>query len=233
MRLDKFLTETTDLSRSDAKKVVHRGDVTVDGEVVKNTASAVKDGMRVEWNGEHLELMGLRYLMLYKPANVECTSKPGLYERAHDLIDLPNVERLSIVGRLDVDTTGLVLMTDDGQWNHRVTSPKKACAKRYRVTLARPLEGDELARAVEDFDHGLMLDGEEKPTRPARLEMETATVGLLWITEGRYHQVKRMFAAIGNRVEALHREAIGAVELDPELEPGECRFLRPEEIASF
>ena len=180
-----------------------------------------------------VELMGLRYLMLHKPANVECTTKPGLYERAHDLIELPNVERLSIVGRLDVDTTGLVLMTDDGQCNHRVTSPKKACAKRYRVTLARPLEGDELARAVEDFDHGLMLDGEEKPTRPARLEMETATVGLLWITEGRYHQVKRMFAAIGNHVEALHREAIGAVELDPELEPGECRFLRPEEIASF
>ncbi|MFP4138909.1 MAG: pseudouridine synthase [Halomonas sp.] len=232
MRLDRFLAETTELTRSLAKKAMHRGEVSVDGEVVKNPATQVDASRRVTWNGQPLALVGLRYVMLHKPAGVECTARRTLYPRAIDLIELPKVERLQPVGRLDVDTTGLVLLTDDGQWSHRVTSPKHRCGKVYRVSLADPLEGAALEDAVARFSEGVLLDGEEKPTRPAELAMREPTIAELTLFEGKYHQVKRMFAAIGHHVVALHREAIGPLALG-ELPEGEWRELTAEEIAAF
>ncbi len=232
MRLDRFLSETTDLTRSLAKKALHRGEVCVDGEVVKNPATQVDASRRVTWNGEPLALVGLRYVMLHKPAGVECTARRTLYPRAIDLIALPKVERLQPVGRLDVDTTGLVLLSDDGQWSHRVTSPRHRCGKVYRVTLADPLEGAALEDAIARFAEGLLLDGEEKPTRPAELAMREPTVAELTLFEGKYHQVKRMFAAIGHHVVALHRESIGPLSLG-ELSEGEWRELNAEEVAAF
>ena len=233
MRLDKFLGETTELTRSLAKKALHREEVLVDGVPIKNPAVQVDEHSVVTWQGQRLELVGRRYLMLYKPAGVECTGRRGRYPLVTDLIDLPKVERLKVAGRLDVDTTGLVLLTDDGQWIHRVTSPRKQCPKLYEATLAEPLEGAAAQRAIEMFSQGLQLEGEEKPTRPAILELSTPCQVRLTIEEGKYHQVKRMFAAIGNRVERLHRSAIGGLTLDPALAPGECRTLTREEIASF
>jgi 16S rRNA pseudouridine516 synthase len=233
MRLDRFLSETTDLTRSLAKKALHREEVSVDGETVKNPAIKVDATSDVRWLGEPLALVGLRYLMMHKPLGVECTRRPGLYPTVLELIDLPKVERLHPVGRLDVDTSGLVLLTDDGQWTHRVTSPKAKCAKVYVATLAEPLEGDAAKQAIEAFAEGIQLDGEDAPTRPAELAMVSTHEARLSLTEGKYHQVRRMFAAIGNHVASLHRESIGPLELDPDLEPGECRMLRPEEIAAF
>ncbi|QTF91055.1 pseudouridine synthase [Halomonas sp. BM-2019] len=232
MRLDRFLAETTELTRSLAKKALHRGEVQVEGEVVKNPATQIGEASRVTWNGEPLALVGLRYVMLHKPIGVECTARRTLYPRAIDLIELPKVERLQPVGRLDVDTTGLVLLTDDGQWSHRVTSPKHRCGKVYRVTLAEPLEGEALARAIAAFAEGIELDGEATPTRPAELTMRESRVAELTLQEGKYHQVKRMFAAIGNRVVALHRESIGPLALGG-LAEGEWRELTPEEVAAF
>ncbi|ERS89971.1 pseudouridine synthase [Halomonas sp. PBN3] len=232
MRLDRFLAETTDLTRSLAKKALHRGEVSVDGEVVKNPATQVDASHKVTWNGQPLALVGLRYVMLYKPAGVECTARRTLYPRAIDLIALPKVERLQPVGRLDVDTTGLVLLSDDGQWSHRVTSPRHRCGKVYRVTLADPLEGAALEDAIARFAEGLLLDGEEKPTRPAELAMRAPEVAELVLYEGKYHQVKRMFAAIGHHVVALHRESIGPLSLG-ELPEGEWRELTAEEVAAF
>lgn len=232
MRLDRFICESTELTRSLAKKAMHRGEVSVDGEVIKNAATQVNEHHRVTFQGEPLMLVGLRYVMLHKPAGVECTARRTLYPRAIDLIDLPMLERLQTVGRLDVDTTGLVLLSDDGQWSHRVTSPKRRCGKVYRVTLAEPLEGDALDAAVHDFAEGVLLEGEEKPTRPAELAMREPRVAELVLYEGKYHQVKRMFAAIGHHVEALHREAIGPLALG-ELAEGEWRELSAEEVAAF
>lgn len=232
MRLDRFLSETTELTRSLAKKALHRGEVRVDGEVIKNPATQVGEANRVTWHDEPLALVGLRYVMLHKPMGVECTARRTLYPRAIDLIDLPKVERLQPVGRLDVDTTGLVLLTDDGQWSHRVTSPKHRCGKVYRVTLDEPLAGEALARVVEAFAEGVLLDGEESPTRPAELAMREPNVAELTLFEGKYHQVKRMFAAVGNHVVALHRESIGPLSLG-ELPEGEWRELTAEEIAAF
>ncbi|WP_290785416.1 pseudouridine synthase [Halomonas sp.] len=232
MRLDRFLAETTELTRSLAKKALHRGEVSVDDEIVKNPATQVGEENRVAWNEEPLALVGMRYLMLHKPAGVECTARRTLYPRAIDLVELPKVERLQTVGRLDVDTTGLVLLTDDGQWSHRVTSPKHRFGKVYRVTLDEPLAGEALERAVAAFAEGVMLDGEERPTRPAELSMREPTVAELTLYEGKYHQVKRMFAAIGCHVAALHRESIGPLALG-DLPAGEWRELTAEEIAAF
>lgn len=232
MRLDRFLAETTPLTRSLAKKALQRGEVSVNGLVVKQSAIHVDESDHVEWGGQPLALVGLRYVMLNKPSGVECSARRGLYPRVVDLIDLPKAERLQAVGRLDVDTTGLVLLTDDGQWSHRVTSPRRRCGKVYRACLAEPLHGEVLAEAVRRFDEGLLLEGEEKPTLPARLVMRTPCEAELTLYEGRYHQVKRMFGAIGNRVTALHREAVGPLSLG-ELEPGEWRELTESEVSAF
>lgn len=232
MRLDRFLCETTDLTRSLAKRALKRGEVSVNGEVVRGAATQLDAADKVSWLGQPLALVGLRYVMLNKPAGVECSARRGLYPLVTELIELPKAERLQAVGRLDVDTTGLVLLSDDGQWQHRVTSPARRCGKVYRVSLAEPLEGEALAAVVERFAEGLLLDGEEKPTRPAELRMREPRVAELTLYEGKYHQVKRMFAAVGNHVEALHREAIGELSLDG-LAPGEWRELSDAEIALF
>ncbi|MDN3555028.1 pseudouridine synthase [Halomonas maura] len=233
MRLDRFLSESTELTRGLAKRALSRGEVTVNGEPEKKGARHVGDDDRVSWNGMPLALVGRRHIMLHKPAGVECTARRGLYPRAVDLVEVPKVERLQPVGRLDVETTGLLLLTDDGQWSHRVTSPKRACAKVYRASLARPLAGEEAERAVAAFAEGILLEGEEAATRPAELTLIDAHQARLTITEGRYHQVRRMFAAIGNHVEALHRESVGALRLDPALAPGEWRELTEPEVALF
>ncbi|SFU27906.1 pseudouridine synthase [Halomonas korlensis] len=233
MRLDRFLSETTELTRSLAKKAMHRGEVCVNHEIVKNPATQVDTDHIVTWNGERLSLVGLRYVMLNKPVGVECTARRGLYPRVVDLIDLPKAERLQPVGRLDVDTTGLLLLTDDGQWSHRVSSPKRRFGKVYRATLAEALTGESLEQAVRRFAKGIELESEEVPMRPAELVMRSDTEAQLTLYEGKYHQVKRMFAAIGRHVEALHREAIGPLTLDASLPPGDWRELDALEIAAF
>jgi pseudouridine synthase len=134
----------------------------------------------------------------------------------------------AVGNHLDIDTTGLVLMTDDGQWSHRITSPRHHCEKTYRVMLESPVSDS----TAQQFADGVQLHNEKDLTRPAVLEVITPTEVRLTISEGRYHQVKRMFAAVGNRVVGLHRERIGAIALDDDLEPGEYRPLTAEEIAS-
>lgn len=233
MRLDRFLSETTELTRSLAKKAMHRGEVCVNDETVKNPATQVARDHLVTWNGERLSLVGLRYVMLNKPAGFECTARRGLYPRVVELIDLPKAERLQPVGRLDVDTTGMLLLTDDGQWSHRVSSPKRRFGKVYRATLATALTGEALEQAVWRFSQGIELESEELPMRSAELVMRTDTEARLTLYEGKYHQVKRMFAAIGHHVEALHRETIGPLTLDASLAPGEWRELDDEEVDAF
>ncbi|MGM0782963.1 MAG: pseudouridine synthase [Pseudomonadota bacterium] len=232
MRLDRFLAETTPLSRSQAKKALAQGEVTLDGDIVKQAAWQVAENARVAWRGERLTLVGLRYVMLHKPAGVECSARRGLYVRAVDLIDLPKAERLHPVGRLDVDTTGLLLLSDDGQWAHRVTAPRRRCPKTYRACLARPLAGEALANALAAFREGILLDGETTPTRPAELISLGPQDVRLTIHEGRYHQVRRMFAAIGNHVAALHRETVGPLTLG-DLPEGGWRELTEAEVATF
>jgi len=233
MRLDRFLSEATELTRSQAKRALRQFEVSVDGEVTRDAACQVTDDQEILWQGQPLERIGWRYLMMHKPVGVECSLRPTHYPSVLSLVDIPQLERVHPVGRLDVDTSGLLLLSDDGKWTHRVTSPNRACVKRYRATLSEPLAALEAERIAQCFAEGVELNGDDKPTRPATFEAVGEAEVLIGVTEGRYHQVRRMLTAVGQVVETLHREAIGPLELDPDLEPGECRYLRPQEIAAF
>jgi 16S rRNA pseudouridine516 synthase len=163
--------------------------------------------------------------MLNKPADFICSTTDESHPSVLRLLDIEKPQNLHIAGRLDVDTTGLVLITDDGQWSHAITSPKKECGKRYRAELADPIDES----AVKQFAEGIQLRNETVLTRPAKLEIISPHEVVVTLHEGKYHQVKRMFAALGNKVVELHREAVGHIELDDELEPGEWRYLTDEE----
>lgn len=226
MRLDKYLCHATGLTRSRSQVVIRRGQVTVNGEVTKGPEFKLPTDAVVTWHGEPVRIGGKRYYMLNKPAGVVCAATDDRHKTVLDLFDEAERKKLHLAGRLDIDATGLVLLTDDGDWSHRVTSPKRGCNKVYQVELAEKLD----EKLVAHFAEGLLLRNEKKKTLPAQLEILGETTARLSISEGKYHQVKRMFAALGNRVTALHRQRIGALELDPALQPGEWRPLTEDEI---
>ena len=234
MRLDKFLSKATELSRKDCKKILHAGEVTVNGEVVKDSSLHIDEvDDDIEWAGEPLSVaMGNRYLLLYKPEGFECTLKPKEWPIVTDLIDVPQLGSLRIAGRLDVDTTGALLLSDDGGFLHRVTSPKHHVAKVYELTLAEPMTEAQQAFAIQELAKGIMLEDEYDKTKPAELSFSDATHAKLVLTEGKYHQVKRMMGYFGNKVIELHRASIGTITLAG-LEKGESRFLTAEEIDQF
>ncbi len=228
MRLDKFICKSTELTRSEAKKLLKMGEVTVNGEVIKNGATQVHENNDISIDGQRLTARESRYIIFHKPADTICSNVDEIYPSILHYIDVDKAFDLHIAGRLDADTTGLVLITDDGRWSHNIISPKKHCEKIYRVWLR-----DEIKAEVADlFAHGVQLQGEKGLTKPAKLEVVSAKEVLLTITEGKYHQVKRMFAAVGNKVLGLHREQIGQVAL-AELPLGEWRYLTSEEVDSF
>lgn len=228
MRLDKFLAEITGLTRSQAAKVLRQSAVTVNGKIEKSGAVKVSPDDEIYYDGERLTWVeNGQYIMLHKPQGYICSHEDGDYPTIYQFFDYPLSARLHSAGRLDVDTTGLVLLTDDGQWSHRITSPKFHCEKTYLVTLADPVE----ANYVQACADGILLRGEKELTKPATLEILDDYNVNLTLSEGRYHQVKRMFAALGNKVVALHRWKIGDVVLDEHLAEGEFRPLTEEEIA--
>lgn len=230
MRLDKFIAEQTGLTRSQAAKALKSGVVSVNEEIEKSGARKVSAEDIIRYEGELLEwLEGGQYFMLYKPQGYVCSHDDGEYPTVFQFFDYPLMNKLHTAGRLDVDTTGLVLLTDDGQWSHRITSPKHHCEKTYLVTLADPVE----AFYDQQLAEGILLRGEKEPCLPAKMEILDDYNVNLTISEGRYHQVKRMFAALGNKVEALHRWRIGDIVLDESLEEGEYRALSDKEIGSF
>lgn len=229
MRLDKFLSQQLGISRALVARELRAKRVTIDGEVVKSGSLKLTPEQEVRFDGNVLsQLNGPRYFMLNKPQGYVCSTDDPDHPTVLYFLEEPVAYKLHAAGRLDIDTTGLVLMTDDGQWSHRITSPRHQCEKTYLVTLEHPLAAD----TAQQFEQGVQLHNEKDLTKPAKLEQIEATLVRLTISEGRYHQVKRMFAAVGNRVIELHRERIGAIVLDDDLAPGEYRPLTEEEIAS-
>ncbi|MGF1742389.1 16S rRNA pseudouridine(516) synthase RsuA [Vibrio profundum] len=231
MRLDKFLCDALGATRKEATRIIKSGDVTVNGDTSKSGSVKVSSDCQVEWQGRVLEPRGPRYIMVNKPEGFVCSHEDGFNQTAFALLDEVKMEDLHFAGRLDVDTTGLVLITDDGKWSHRITSPKHKCQKVYRVWLADPVQ----EQYAEQFATGIQLKNEKELTLPAQFELVDASDNqvLLTIHEGKYHQVKRMFAALGNKVEHLHREQIGSLVLDEDLEPGEYRYLSQQEVDLF
>lgn len=230
MRLDKFLSQQLGISRALVIRELRAKRVTVDGELIKQGSFQLQPQHEVRFDNNVLQqIIGPRYFMLNKPQGYVCSTDDPDHPTVLYFIDEPVPDKLHAAGRLDIDTTGLVLMTDDGQWSHRITSPKHHCEKTYLVQLENPLAEDTAAR----FAEGVMLHNEKLPTRPARLEALSDTQVRLTISEGRYHQVKRMFGAVGNRVIGLHREQVGAIKLDADLEEGSYRPLTAQEVASI
>ncbi|HKR88215.1 MAG TPA: RNA pseudouridine synthase [Phenylobacterium sp.] len=235
LRLDRLLANMGYGSRREVQQLVRAGLVTLDGAEVADAEMRIaltpELSQRMQVRGAALDPPPGMALMLHKPLGATCSHKEA-GPLVYDL--LPGRWRMrdpaiSTVGRLDKETSGLLLLTDDGGLLHRIISPKKHVSKRYLATLARPLDGHEGAR----FASGeLMLDGEDKPLLPAKLEPLSERQAWLTITEGRYHQVRRMFAAVGNHVEALHRDRVGGLDLPADLEPGAFRLLAADQIAA-
>ncbi len=235
MRLDRLLANMGYGSRRDVQDLVRYGAVRLDGAILSKSDARIAVtpdlSQRMTVEDKPLDPPPGLILMLHKPLGVTCSHKeegPLVY----DLLPRRWRERdpaISTVGRLDKDTSGLLLATDDGALLHRIISPKNHVPKRYLATLARPLNGTEAAA----FASGeLMLEGEDRPLAPAALEPLSETSAHLTVTEGRYHQVRRMFAAVGNHVEALHRDRIGALDLPEDLAPGGRRLMTPADIAA-
>lgn len=229
MRLDFFVAHATGLSRREVKALLSRGAISVAGERCVRASYQLAQGQAVFRDGVLLTLPGERYLMLNKPAGtVSSTSDQDGLSVLH-LLPPAWRKGLHIVGRLDADTTGLLLLSSDGQWSHRITSPRSGCDKTYLVTTARAMT----AAMAQQLRDGVMLRGEDNPTQPAAVELLDDFRLRLTISEGRYHQVKRMLAAVGNHVDALHRQQIGALSLDESLALGQYRLLRDDEVALF
>ena len=175
------------------------------------------------------------YLMLHKPAGTECSHRPGAWPSIYTLLPAPlrqrpapgKVQGVQAVGRLDQDTTGLLLLSDDGAFIHRMNSPRRHVPKVYEVTTKHPLD----ERQLERLRAGVVLDDDPRPVRAAAAEPVSEHHLRLTLTEGKYHQVKRMVAAVGNRVDALHRSRIGALDLPGDLAPGQWRWLDEGDLA--
>lgn len=231
MRLDKRVAQALSVSRKMARQLIRAGEIAVDTKVQRDPGLAVENDSLVSHFGQTLDVPGPIYLMLYKPENFVCGPGEDQYPSAQSLVGPWKDRTLHYAGRLDADATGLVLLTDDGQWSHRITSPKSQCSKVYQISLAEPASPE----ALKDIESGLMLRGESRPTKPAKIHRsaEQPCEVTIEVTEGRYHLVKRLFAAIGNRVVTLHRVQIGSLRLDSELEPGQYRELTSDEVSEM
>jgi 16S rRNA pseudouridine516 synthase len=175
------------------------------------------------------------YLMMHKPVATECSQKPGTYPSIYTLLPSPlrmrpqkaATQGVQAVGRLDQDTTGLLLLTDDGKFIHRMSSPRHRVAKVYEVGLKHPPRDDQIQRLLD----GVVLDDDPKPVRAAACSAMPDGRLRMTLTQGKYHQIKRMVAAVGNRVESLHRSQIGQLTLGPDLLPGQWCWLEPDQLA--
>ena len=208
--------------------------------LVQHTQSAtelVAYGLRFKVQGVDWPYQEKAYLMLHKPAGTECSQKPSTYPSIYTLLPSPlrlrpqkgAVQGVQAVGRLDQDTTGLLLLTDDGKFIHRMSSPRHHVSKIYEVTVKHPLDDSQVQKLLD----GVVLDDDPKPVRAAACEAVSSHHLRLTLTEGKYHQVKRMVAAVSNRVEGLHRSQIGSLKLPDDLAPGQWRWLSEADLASI
>lgn len=217
--------------------LVQQGFVTVAGEPCADSAMEfVADGLHFTVQGVAWEYHEKAYLMLHKPAGYECSQKPSTYPSIYTLLPAPIRQRgggaaagVQAVGRLDQDTTGLLLLSDDGKFIHRMSSPKRHVPKVYEVTAKHAVDDGQIAKLLA----GVVLDDDPKPVRAAACVQTGSAQLSLTLTEGKYHQVKRMIAAVGNRVEGLHRSRIGDLALPETLQPGQWRWLTAQDLASI
>ncbi len=227
MRVDRFLSNLPRFNRQQVRLLLAERRVSVDGMAVSNPHHEVREFSRVCVDDEEMQAgKPARYFMLHKPKGCVSATADPQHPTVLDLLDEMDKDELHIAGRLDFNTTGLMLITNDGQWSRRLTQPTTKLPKIYLVETQEPI-GPEYATT---FAAGLYFAFEDLTTRPAVLDVLGPTTARLSIVEGRYHQVKRMFGHFNNKVIALHRERMGPLVLDAELAPGQYRALTDEEI---
>jgi 16S rRNA pseudouridine516 synthase len=234
MRLDRLLANMGYGSRREIESMADGERITLDGVAVVDVDAriALTDDLavRLKVDGAAIDPLPNMVVMLHKPLGTTCSHKesgPLIYDLLPSRWKRRNPQ-LSSIGRLDKETSGLLLLTDDGALLHRVISPKQHVAKRYLVTLDRPLRGDETAVFASGT---MMLESEEKPLLPVAMEVLSDTHARVTLHEGRYHQVRRMFAAMGNHVVALHRETVGGLSIPADMKAGDFCVLGTADIA--
>ena len=226
MKLSRFLYHHTSHGKNDVRRILAAGRVTVDGKVERDSQSDIGDFTQVTLDDRVLRDTSAVYLMLNKPAGYLSATVDDEHPTVMELIDAP--ETLHIAGRLDRASTGLLILTNDGKWSRRLTEPKEGVPKVYEVTTAEPIT----AETAMLFQQGIYFAYEDLTTQPAELQILSAQRAQITIYEGRYHQIKRMFHAVDNRITSLHRLSMGAIQLDESLAPGQYRNLTQQEIES-
>lgn len=229
MRLQRFLSQQTGCSNRQSQQWLFNQDVRLNNRIETNGKAVVTPYCELWLKDKCLQKHELLYYMLHKPQGYLSATKDSQHPTVMEL--LPEAVRgaLHIAGRLDLHSSGLLLLTSDGRWSKRVTEPKEKVGKTYRVQLAYPICPD-----TEDvFRRGIYFQCENITTQPAPLEQISPTDIRLTIFEGRYHQIKRMFAHVGNRVVGIHRESMGEIQLNSELAVGQCRVLTEPEISYY
>ncbi|GAB7543317.1 16S rRNA pseudouridine(516) synthase [Cupriavidus sp. 8B] len=231
MTLDRILQSQGFGTRRYCGDLIGAGLVEVDGTLCEDPGARFEvDGLRLTVDGEEWIGHTKAYILLNKPVGYECSQRPRHHPSVYNLLPVPLRQReVQAVGRLDQDTTGLLLLSDDGQFIHAQTSPKKKVPKVYEVTTAEPVTQAQ----VDALMAGVQLEDEPAPIAAAACEATGERSLRLSLTEGKYHQVKRMVAAAGNHVEALHRSAIGGLVLEPTLALGDWRWLTPEDLVAL
>lgn len=228
-RLDKFIANNSIYSRRQVKKLLQQGRVKLDNALVKDGALKLLAGQKVELDGKQLLDFGAIYLMLNKPLGVISATVDSQQPTVLGLIDEPYAKKLHLVGRLDKQTSGLLLLSNDGAFSAKICAPNSGFYKTYIVHTARDIKPDYEAQ----FAGGILLRNETTATRAAIFKQLAPRIAKLSIAEGRYHQVRRMFAAVGNHVLALKRVQIGNLKLDPSLKQGQYRPLSKQELQAF
>jgi 16S rRNA pseudouridine516 synthase len=230
MRLDRFLSNLSRFSRKDVRYALVGRRIKVDGQTVSDPLHEVREFSRVECDDDLLQAgKPARYFMLHKPPGCVSATVDPQHPTVLDLLDEPDKEDLHIAGRLDFNTSGLMLITNDGVWSRRLTQPQTKLAKIYHVETEQAISDD----YVQKFAEGFYFAFEDLTTQPAELIVLAPHYARLSIVEGRYHQVKRMFGHFNNKVLRLHRERMGPLCLDAALAPGQYRALSAEEILAI
>lgn len=227
MRLDRFLSNLPQLNRKQVRLLLVERRVRVDGQLVSDPHHEVREFSQVLLDDQVLQAgRPARYFMLHKPMGCVSATVDPQHPTVLDLLHEPDKDDLHLAGRLDYNTSGLMLITNDGQWSRRLTQPQTKLGKVYYVETEQVID----QRYVETFARGIYFSFEDLTTQPAELIILGHRSARLTIVEGRYHQVKRMFGHFQNKVLRLHREQMGPLTLDPELPPGQYRALTAEEI---
>lgn len=228
-RLDRWLSSRLNISRNAIRPLLASGAVQVNGHIEYDRQCRVGPFDTVEVHGRVLQACDARYVMLNKPQGVVSATSDEQHTTVLDLLPETEREGLHIAGRLDFNSTGLVLLTNDGVWSKALSLPSSGMRKHYRVVLEKPVDDSD----VRAFAQGMWFDYEKLTTRPAELVPRAGNEADVFLCEGRYHQVRRMFAQRDNRVVRLHRVAVGSVVLDARLAAGESRALTVEEVRAL